>query len=197
MCTFLATALFAPACVVTGAPSYEPPTRRPPRLTEVTPTDEFITITNSNLTVQFQADLQSFDAGDDIQAVLLRNYGIPRDNQTFFRLEDVLPTVSPSNDADERRRLTMVYDALPLTGALLHTCWRLTMVVSHELYTTEFERALQHCPVDADDVDRLTWYVMQCDVVENCDLADCEALRPEEGFLTCEDQERIVLGAIQ
>lgn len=176
------------ACVL-GEPDHTPPDQtRPylqavsPAITEVRPIFQINPGLFPQLTFQFT--VQSEDNGDDLQAILLRDYGTPSPfvpNQPYHTAVAERPIAAGTFDQGPRDHNITI--PLQLENNQSHECRRYTVMVVRDRFATS---PFADCPADFDMHATLTWFVPICDTLSNCDAQDCVG-EPEGGYVYCPD----------
>jgi hypothetical protein len=173
------------ACVL-GEPDFTPPARTRPELIAFShPTTELIKLVKPDASnfdpVEFVAVAFSEDAGDDLKAVLLENYGVPDPmalGQPYERVADQ-QTVQPQA-AGVAKDVSLSWSPFIRNGT--HDCKSVTMVLTHQLFDNA---PYADCPADGNDAATLTWFVALCENLGDCTFEDCAAKEPEEGYCYC------------
>jgi len=169
------------ACIVLGDPQYRDPEQTAPRVTPLTRPEELILATpepDGNWIVPFRVAVESEDAGESVQLILLRNFGggsIPG-----FPYEDTVGNVSldPGSLRDGKRVATVAWFDTGGTG-FDYDCARITLLATHAF--REGDGPDFHCPADPDDADTVTWVVLRCrSLDEACSYDLCAAAIPDE-----------------
>lgn len=175
---------------MTGEPDFTPAARSRPQLTPVEPvTTQLLQIVKTEGgfdDLDFLVKLRSEDAGDEVSAVLLINYGIPSNAGEPWEDDTGRRIYPPGTLADGPRDITLKWlPALSLNKT--SDCKSVTMLVTHETVNQDPYRS---CPKDLDaDTATLTWFVSMCEQPLGCTFADCKQLfdPPEGGFTYCPD----------
>ncbi len=187
------------ACVI-GEPDFTPPERTRPQLIAVTPpTTELLRITptsaNTFAPLNFTVQLVSEDAGDDVEAALLLNYGHPSTLIPGTPYENAVDNKEwPAGTlADGPRPLTLTWPVPQLINES-HICKSLTVIATHSLYGFTPYR---DCPTDIADSDTLTWFVALCENLSDCSIDDCIADRPPEGYKYCPEDPAAAVAELE
>lgn len=165
------------SCLLLGEPDTTPPTRTRPELRALgpAPTEVYISVAtgNAHAPIDFTAEVRSEDAGDELETILLIDYGQSNALGTPW-LDESPVSLNPSGPAtlsDGWRFLKGVWlpQQINVGDPECHT---VTMVVSHQFEET-LERA--YCPADPEDVARITWFVHLCQdpTGETCPVTEC------------------------
>ena len=174
------------ACLLLGEPNTDPPKRTRPVLRRPDPPENEFTRLLRNAdqvydAVHFRAEVRSEDAGQDLDTVLLIDYGKPNPAGEPWLDAVPGPILQPQTIADGWRSISI--DWLPkeaLTGAGCHT---VTMLVTHEI--TRATADGYFCPRDLDDYDTQTWLVVLCENdASACDFSGClvDEAQPDPGM---------------
>jgi hypothetical protein len=170
----------ATSCLITESPSFEPVKRSRPQLLEsTTPTTQVFKVVRGDNSAfdpnpaTFFADVISEDAGDDLSAVLLIDYGVGDGGELSPPWKDVSvgDAVTPGTLQDGRRPISISWTRLLQRKPGCHT---VTMLVTHQhrQQNPDF-----YCPKDPDDFDTLTWLAVICETSSgsepDCDLSNC------------------------
>ncbi len=181
----LATLSASTSCVVTGSPDFSPLERAAPKLIPVTPTAELMKVIaegNNFFPEPFAAQVLSEDAGDEIETVLLVDYGLEGPGGEPWLAANVGSRVSAGTLADGPRDFSVMWRPQP-AFADLRMCHTVTLVVTHEWNGVA---PFYYCPADKDDAASLTWVVALCKDSASCGFEDCP-VSGEDTFRYCGD----------
>lgn len=180
------------ACLVTGSPDFSPPERTRPQLIAVTPPTEFIRpafVDGAFQPETLEAAVLSEDAGDDLEAVLLVDYGYLAPGDIPWRDTAPVDTIAPGTLSDGPRPVSVSWTPRSFIEPGCHT---LTLLVTHQKRGTN---PGFWCPADADDYASLTWFVALCEDVGTCEYDDCFIAGGEDTYVYCEGGEQADAGA--
>jgi hypothetical protein len=179
LCVFVLTG--ATSCLITDTPSFEPPKRTRPQLLEsTTPTSQVVKLVKGETgTIDpspalFSADVISEDAGQNLQPVLLIDYGQGDggDLSPPWKSFEVGNIVPAGTLQDGRREVGSI--PWSQVGQREPGCHTVTMLITHE---PKQKLPDFWCPKDADDFDTLTWFAVICtkDAMDedDCDMSNC------------------------
>jgi hypothetical protein len=178
----------APACLITADPDFTPPARSRPEIitSDACPPSPAVgkvalfqpTPPNSSYTpIEFSACVVSEDAGQDVQTVLLIDYG---DDSGValgpYRWAIPGEPLKAATLADGPREITIKWLPQKQEPPGCHT---VTLLVTHQFQQIN---GIYHCPADANDAATLTWFAYVCDqtAIESCGAMIC----PIEGQTT-------------
>jgi hypothetical protein len=179
------------SCVLTE-PDFREPTRTRPQVRAISPATTEIrpqskSDSDSFNPVKFNLELRSEDAGQDVSAVLLRNYGRPSPVGSPYA-QDVGATSIPAGTLSEGwRPFTLQW--LPTLVNDTHECHSITVLVTHERFG---KQPYEECPKDLSDSATLTWFFPICDTLGDCDADDCVG-EPEGGYVYCPEDPEVAL----
>jgi hypothetical protein len=189
------------SCLVTDSPEFAPPDRTRPLLlaSDLLPTTEVLQFElkegAANYTSDtFIAQVLSEDAGQDLEVVLLTDYGSGAYNNIDgpWAPRVFQDRLDPGHTAQGPREVTVPYQ--PDRNALAPGCHTVTMLVTHRFAQ---EEARRYCPEAANDFDTLTWFISLCreqqpgEVEPDCPLDNCLlADSPDKSYCgTANDEE--------
>ncbi len=121
----------------------------------------------------FSVYLQSEDAGKDVKAVLLVDYGHMSKGGSPYSAGFPAKTLPAGSWVDGPREVTAEWNPLGVQPG----CHTVTLIVTHEFKETPAD---YWCPVDPDDFDMITWFVAVCD--EEGGYCDCEPDQDEHAY---------------
>lgn len=170
------------SCIVLGEPQYREPEQTAPRVTPLTRPEELITELSEpdgSWLVPFRVAIESEDAGEKVELVLLRNFGGgPAEGRPYeesVRVGDL----EPGTLRDGKRAVTLEWFETGANGRD-YDCAAITLLATHAYRGgtgSDF-----YCPADPDDVDTVTWLVLRCRAFDDAcsfDLcADAKADNP-------------------
>ncbi len=180
------------ACIVTGSPDFSPPEKTRPQLIAVTPTTEFIRpafVDGAFQPTTLQAELLSEDGGDNLQPVLLIDYGFDGPGDVPWRHAAPVDVIAPGTLSEGPRPLSISWTPPSFIQPGCHT---LTLLVTHE---ARGSNPGFWCPADPDDYATLTWFVALCEELSTCDYSDC-FIAGEDTYNYCEGGEQADAGAV-
>ncbi len=184
----------ASACLVTGSPDFSPAERTRPQLIAVTPTTEMLRPGYENgqfLPVPIAAEVLSEDAGDDLEAVLLVDYGyMASENSPPWREAVPVDVTAPGTLSEGPRPVTGTWT--PRKNVVEAGCHTLTLLVTHQ---KSGQNPGFWCPADPDDYDTLTWFVALCEDLATCNYGGCH-IAGEDTYSYCEGGEQPDAGAL-
>ena len=179
------------ACLVTGSPDFSPPERTRPQLIAVTPTTEFIRpafIDGAFQPITLEAELLSEDGGDDLEPVLLVDYGFAGPGGDPWRDFAVADIIAPGTLSEGPRPLSISWTPRTFIQPGCHT---LTLLVTHQ---ARGSTPGYYCPAEPNDYATLTWFVALCEELSTCDYSDC-FIAGEDTYNYCEGGEQADAGA--
>ncbi len=174
-------------CLITGEPDYTPPRQTVPSITAVSPSPTELIIRQGALDpVAFTVAIRSQDDEDDLlQAVLLRDLGVPHELgegivQPYAGADDFQTEIPRGSTTDlEPRQITLTYT--PQLADPPSECHSLTFQVFR---TPRSEPHLKHCPATAHFA-RVTWFVALCDLsvpLGECNFSECLSDGEEDAY---------------
>ncbi len=169
----------SPGCLVIDDPDFTPPQRTAPILSPLTPTTRLIRalLGDGNFydVPPFSFAVESEDVGDDLQVVLLINYGI--DGQEGpYRAATSVKRIAAGHGGEQRGPIDISWKAAkatwnPENGEVNTSCNTVTLLVTHEFRE---DSPGANCPADPADSDTATWVVSLCnDDLSQCTFDDC------------------------
>jgi hypothetical protein len=144
-------------CLVTGDSGFEDPQKTPPQLITPQPRpSELITANEALPTLEFGAVLVSEDVDDNLEAVLLIDYGTLGPGGAPW-LDDVGEKGILPSTLSQPRNVRLKWPVRPTD--VDKRCHSVTMLVTHERYGDE---PYTWCPRNRGDFDTVTWFVAFC-----------------------------------
>jgi hypothetical protein len=171
------------SCLVTDSPEFAPPDLTRPLLlaSDQLPTTEVLQfeLGEGGLNYKrrkFIAEVLSEDAGQDLEVVLLTDYGSTAYNNIQGPWAPITFSgrVPAGHAAQGPRDVTLDYQ--PDRNTLAPGCHTVTMLVTHRYAE---QQAVRFCPEAPDDFDALTWYISLCreqqpgEVEPDCPMDNC------------------------
>ena len=160
----LGVSLLASSCLVVGSPDFTDEPTKPVLTSTKPPTSQLLCLKKNNNQFdpqEFTIEFDSYDAGQDLRAALLFDYGVDHDGVPYG------PFV-PEGDVGAGVGEATLKWTIPLTEPV-GTCHSLTMIVLRNRYG---EAPYTWCPTD-DQYVTATWFVALADDNEVCDFSDC------------------------
>lgn len=156
-----------PACLVTSDPDFSPPSQTRP---EIIANDPYLPSpavgklafyqwneASEYTAVEFSAWVQSEDAEEPVQNVLLIDYGEWSDyTDGPYAIFQLGPPLAPASLADGPREVAIPWRPQREAEQGCHT---VTLVVTHD-FKSDYPG--YHCPSTADDASFLTWFALVC-----------------------------------
>jgi len=182
----------APACLITAIPDFTPPARTRPEIitSDTYPPSPAVgkvalfqpTAPSSSYTgIEFSAWVLSEDADQDVQTVLLIDYG-DQSGVSNGPYRSFVPgePLKAATMADGPREVAIQWQpqAQELVG-----CHTVTLLVTHQ---SQQKNHVYYCPADPSDASTLTWFAYVCDQTDlaACGSASGSMICPIEGQTT-------------
>jgi hypothetical protein len=177
-----------PSCLVTGSPNYDEAVPSRPFVTVVAPpVTELLRIERVGGAFpvqQFSVHVTSEDAGEQLEAALLIDYGQPRDVGSEVGLqpyqEDWSPQVIPEGSLSDEPRLVTLPWLPSLDNQNVPECHSVTMMVVRHPYGSS---PYAWCPKDEQFATE-TWFLAVCDEPGSCNFESCPT-RGDEIYAYC------------
>ncbi len=167
---FFSSAATQLGCLVTESPDFSEAQQTPPQLIPILPTTEFIRAikVGQNFSLpKFEAKVLSEDADQDLTTVLLIDYGKTGADGSPWSEAHPGAAVAAKTLADGPRKFGVTWQPRSLTPLGCHT---VTMLVTHAIKEKPPE---YWCPANENDFAALTWFVILCEVEEDCLFKNC------------------------
>lgn len=168
----------SPGCLVLDDPDFTPAQRTAPILSPLTPTTELIRalLGDGNFydIPPFSFAVESEDVGDDLQAVLLINYGIDGPEGPYGAATAV-KRIPAGHGGEKRGPIDISWKAAearwnPENSEANTSCNTVTLLVTHEFRE---DSPGANCPAEPADADTATWVVSLCNELSQCTFDDC------------------------
>ncbi|MEZ4437851.1 MAG: hypothetical protein R3B72_02095 [Polyangiaceae bacterium] len=175
--------LLASSCLVVGSPDFTDEPTKPVLVRTEPPTDKLICVKktdNKFLDQSFKVFFESYDAGEDLTAALVKDYGVANLDEPYTRIQETSVTAGTGE----------VALSWPLGMEVAGTCHSITMLVVRHPYA---KPPYNFCPTD-DHYFSATWFVALADDNDVCDFSDCPSTVNNANPLSCPDSLKTPAG---
>ncbi|MSP24653.1 MAG: hypothetical protein EXR75_05715 [Myxococcales bacterium] len=184
-----------PGCLVLDDPEFTPRVRTSPVIFPLTPATELIRATLGDGSfyniAPFSFLVESEDVGDDLQAVLLINYGV-ESQEGPYRAATSVKRIAAGIGGELRGPIDLTWKASkatwdPENSPVNTSCNTVTLLVTHEFRD---DSPGANCPKEIADSDTATWVVSLCNTdLSACTFDDCPtATSPSASHAYCDSE---------
>lgn len=151
--------LLSSSCLVTSTPRLEDPRQTPIILTALSPDPRVPLERHSDGTLDFEVQVRSEDAGNDVELIAILDFGFPASKLRYPFLTGSIPA---SHIDNLNRSVSFGTNAQGLALG----CHSVTLLAAHKFSadgTAVDPFDASYCPKRPDDYARLTWIVNICE----------------------------------